>query len=194
MTARNISLIVEDAAWRKAGLDLVRIRAAARLALLRGLDHPSTNPTRPQNLCLHPSPLAAEEGRHGRFHRRSGAGEGLKQRQLTILLTNDTRQRALNAQFRGKDAPTNVLSFPAGRGSSYLGDVAIAFGVTSREAASSGIPLLAHTLHLTVHGVLHLLGYDHVKAREALTMERLEIAILAGLGLPSPYTRAAAAE
>jgi probable rRNA maturation factor len=99
----------------------------------------------------------------------------------------------LNAQFRGKDAPTNVLSFPAARADGYLGDVAIAFGVSTREAAAAGIGLEAHTLHLAVHGVLHLLGYDHVRNSEARVMERLEVAILNELGLPSPYARATAA-
>jgi probable rRNA maturation factor len=100
---------------------------------------------------------------------------------------------ALNSQFRGKDAPTNVLSFPAAETDGYLGDVAIALGVTSHEAAASGISLEDHTLHLVVHGVLHLLGYDHVRSREARVMERLELTILDGLGIPSPYARASAA-
>ncbi|HEX4080706.1 MAG TPA: rRNA maturation RNase YbeY [Rhizomicrobium sp.] len=112
---------------------------------------------------------------------------------LTILLTHDGRLRELNARFRGKDAATNVLSFPAaGNVEGYLGDVAIALGVTRRESATAGVTLEAHTLHLGVHGVLHLLGYDHVLAREARAMERLEIAVLHELGLPSPSARAAA--
>jgi probable rRNA maturation factor len=112
---------------------------------------------------------------------------------MTIVLTNDERLRALNAQFRGKDAPTNVLSFSSGAGMDlYLGDVAIALGVASRETAAAGISLEAHTLHLVVHGVLHLLGYDHLRNREAQVMESLEVAILEQLGIPSPYARAAA--
>jgi probable rRNA maturation factor len=112
---------------------------------------------------------------------------------LTILLTHDARLRELNVRFRGKDAATNVLSFPAARNpEGYLGDVAIALGVTRRESATAGVTLEAHTLHLGVHGVLHLLGYDHVLAREARAMERLEIAVLHELGLPSPYACAAA--
>ena len=113
--------------------------------------------------------------------------------QLTILLSRDARLRALNMQFRGIDAPTNVLAFPAaGTPETYLGDVAVALGVAEREAARAGIGLSAHTLHLTVHGVLHLLGYDHVSTGEARNMERLEIAILHELGLANPYARAAA--
>ncbi len=107
---------------------------------------------------------------------------------ITVLLTGDERLRALNAQFRKKDKPTNVLSFPAAV-SGYLGDVAIAYGATSREAKSDGKTLAGHVLHLTVHGVLHLLGYDHEKAREAEIMEGLETDILAELGIPDPYAR-----
>jgi|HubBroStandDraft_6_1064221.scaffolds.fasta_scaffold318369_2 probable rRNA maturation factor len=113
--------------------------------------------------------------------------------ELTLLLTHDERLRALNAQFRGIDAPTNVLAFPAAATSeAYLGDVALALGVAEREAAKAGIGLCAHALHLTVHGVLHLLGYDHVSLREAGIMERLETEILRELGLASPYARIAA--
>jgi probable rRNA maturation factor len=112
---------------------------------------------------------------------------------LTILLADDAKLEALNAQFRGKPKPTNVLSFPAGS-DAYLGDVAIAYGVTAREARDAAKSIHDHTLHLAVHGVLHLLGYDHESAREARIMEPLEIAILAKLGIADPYavrTRAA---
>ena len=105
---------------------------------------------------------------------------------LTILLADDARLEALNAQFRGKRKPTNVLSFP-GAGDDYLGDVAIAYGVTAREAGEAGKSIHDHALHLAVHGVLHLLGYDHESAREARIMEPLEIAILAKLGIADPY-------
>jgi probable rRNA maturation factor len=105
---------------------------------------------------------------------------------LTILLADDAKLEALNAQFRGKPKPTNVLSFPAGS-DAYLGDVAIAYGVTAREAQAAGKSIHDHTLHLAVHGVLHLLGYDHESAREARIMEPLEIAILAKLGIADPY-------
>jgi probable rRNA maturation factor len=105
---------------------------------------------------------------------------------LTVLLTTDDRVRALNKQHRGKDKPTNVLSFPS-ENLDYLGDVAIAYGVTAREAEESGKPLANHAIHLTVHGVLHLLGYDHEKPREAEAMEALETAILAAMGIADPY-------
>jgi probable rRNA maturation factor len=107
---------------------------------------------------------------------------------LAILLTDDARQQGLNAEFRGKDAATNVLSFPAaGPAADGLGDIALAFGVCAREAAEQGKTLGAHLQHLTTHGVLHLLGYDHESDAEAEAMEAKERAILAGLGVADPY-------
>jgi len=114
------------------------------------------------------------------------AGEELGS--LTVLLTDDQSVRELNANFRGKDAATNVLSFPAPPNpEDHLGDVALAYGVCAREAAEQGKPLGHHLQHLTVHGVLHLLGYDHIGDDEAEAMEGLERTVLAGLGVPDPY-------
>jgi probable rRNA maturation factor len=163
MSNGGIFVNVEEPAWKKSGVDFASMKSAARLTLERGIV--------------------------SSFLPRAGAGEKNGPR-ATVLLANDERLRALNAQFRGKDAPTNVLAFPTHEADGYVGDVAIALGVATREAAASGIGLKAHTLHLVVHGVLHLLGYDHVLSREASVMERLEIAILDELGLPSPYARA----
>jgi probable rRNA maturation factor len=110
---------------------------------------------------------------------------------LTILLTDDAQLRALNEKFRGKPVSTNVLSFPSGgSGGDYLGDVAIAYGVSAREAGVAGKSLSAHVAHLAIHGVLHLLGYDHVTLREARVMEPLETAILDEMGISDPYTGA----
>ena len=107
---------------------------------------------------------------------------------LVILLTNDAEVRDLNARFRGKDQPTNVLSFPAGANPhGHLGDVALALGVCAGEAAAQGKPLAHHLQHLVAHGVLHLVGYDHQDDGEAETMEALEREILATLGVPDPY-------
>lgn len=107
-------------------------------------------------------------------------------RALTILLSGDAHLKELNALFRGRAKPTNVLSFPASE-ANYLGDVAIAYGVASREAKSEGKPFAAHAAHLAIHGVLHLLGYDHENEHEAKIMEALEARILARLGIADPY-------
>jgi probable rRNA maturation factor len=187
MSARDISIIVEDAAWKESGVTRARVKSAAAMALTR-----STFLSRAKRGGV------ALKGRRGQTAREAPstptlrAGEEMNPR-LTLLLTNDERLRTLNAQFRGKDTPTNVLSFPAEDPGGYLGDIAIAFGVTTREAAAAGISVEFHTLHLAVHGVLHLLGYDHVRNSEARIMERLEIAILDELGIPDPYARAAVA-
>ena len=105
---------------------------------------------------------------------------------FTLLLTSDKALRALNRQFRGKDKATNVLSFPAQ--GAYAGDIAIAHGVTAREAKAAGKPFADHAAHLVVHGVLHLAGHDHVRVRDAKVMEPLEVKILARLGIADPYT------
>jgi len=108
--------------------------------------------------------------------------------EVTVLLTGDRRLRELNAYFRGKDKATNVLSFSPGRDdASYLGDIALAFGVVSKEARAQRKTLPEHAAHLAIHGVLHLLGHDHEKANEAKRMEALEIALLEHLGIANPY-------
>ena len=118
------------------------------------------------------------------------AGGGKKAASLTILLSDDARLKALNHDFRGKNKPTNVLSFPAGA-DTYLGDIAIAYGVTTREAKAQGKRFADHAAHLVVHGVLHLLGFDHERAADAKRMEPLEVKILARLGIADPYEKAA---
>ena len=107
---------------------------------------------------------------------------------VTLLLTDDETVRDLNQRFRQQDKPTNVLSFPApANPERFLGDVALAYGVCAREAGEQGKPLAHHLQHLVAHGVLHLLGYDHIGDDEAEAMEGLERAVLAGLGVPDPY-------
>jgi probable rRNA maturation factor len=105
---------------------------------------------------------------------------------LTLLLADDDRLHALNRDFRGKNRPTNVLSFPAGD-DGYLGDIALAYGVTAEEAKAAKKTIADHATHLVVHGVLHLLGYDHETERDARIMEPLEVEILAKLGISDPY-------
>lgn len=107
---------------------------------------------------------------------------------LTILLSNDAKLKELNALFRGKNKPTNVLSFPADPNpDAHLGDVAIAYGVVKREADESGKRFADHLAHLAIHGALHLLGHDHEKPKEAARMEGLEREILAEFGIADPY-------
>jgi probable rRNA maturation factor len=115
--------------------------------------------------------------------------------ELSLVLTGDAEQRDLNRRYRGRDAPTNVLSFPAGAAAAppdkprLLGDVVLACETLAREAAEQHKPFPDHLRHLVVHGVLHLLGYDHQEEREARRMEALESAILRRLGVPDPYRR-----
>jgi probable rRNA maturation factor len=109
---------------------------------------------------------------------------------LAIVLTNDSTIRKLNRTWRGKDEPTNVLAFPARQQASPqgpLGDVVIAYETLAREAKAESKPFSHHLAHLAVHGFLHLCGYDHETGRQAATMERLEVAILARLRIPDPY-------
>jgi probable rRNA maturation factor len=111
--------------------------------------------------------------------------------ELAIVLTDDSAIRALNRQWRGKDAATNVLSFPAAEPQPgapvLLGDIMIAYETAAREAAGENKLFMHHLVHLAVHGFLHLVGYDHAAEKEANAMERLEIAILARLGVADPY-------
>lgn len=114
-----------------------------------------------------------------------------KATELAIRLVDDQEGRTLNRDYRGKDYPTNVLSFPAelppGVGLPLIGDLAICAPVVLREAAEQGKPPRHHWAHMTVHGVLHLLGYDHIVEAEAEAMEALETHILARLEIPDPY-------
>ena len=119
----------------------------------------------------------------------------IREADLAIRIVDEKEGRSLNHHYRGKDYATNVLSFPAelpeglpkGVKLPLLGDLVLCSPVIAREAREQGKPLLAHYAHLTVHGALHLLGWDHEDAREAEAMEQLERQILAGIGLPDPY-------
>lgn len=161
--------IIEDARWQAADLPALAERAA--LAVLGDLGHDT----------------AAHE--------------------ISVLGCDDARIAALNAEFREKPAPTNVLSWPAlalappAPGAhppppvapalpgmaQELGDIAISWDTCTREAAAAHKPLNDHTTHLLVHAVLHLLGYDHIRDRDATLMESLESRILGKLGIPDPY-------
>ena len=151
-------------------------------------------------------PQAEAEAERAAHAALAAACPGLDAAELSLLLADDAALRELNRHWRGKDAPTNVLSFaatPARPGEVprpalpgmplILGDIAIAAETCAREAALQGKSRAQHLVHLVVHGVLHLLGYDHETEAEAEEMERLEIGILAGLGLPDPYAEPAEA-
>jgi probable rRNA maturation factor len=118
--------------------------------------------------------------------------------EISVSLTGDEQVRALNAKWRGKDKPTNVLSFPMAEERDLaaaniadtellLGDIVLARGVCETEAREKGISVADHALHLVVHGTLHLLGYDHGAERDAADMEAREVRALARLGITNPY-------
>ena len=125
--------------------------------------------------------------------RAAVAALGDREGGIVILLTDDETARDLNDRFRGKDRPTNVLSFPAAEmpgvaGPTPLGDIVLAYGVCAAEAEEQSKTLRNHLTHLVVHGVLHLLGRDHEIDAEAEAMEGEERVILASLGVSDPYT------
>ena len=128
-----------------------------------------------------------------RVERAATAALGAIDGDVVVLLTDDAAVQELNARFRDKDRPTNVLSFPAAESAApHLGDLVLAFGVCAAEARAQGKGLADHLSHLTVHGVLHLLGRDHEAEAEAEAMEAEERAILASLGVADPYRTDAA--
>lgn len=148
-------------------------------------------------------PALAERAGRGAL---AGVGMPVEGFQVSLLGCDDARIAVLNADFRGKPTPTNVLSWPSDeRGAEFagdvperpspgapgdpesLGDIAIAWETCAREAQEQGKTMADHVAHLLVHGVLHLLGYDHVDAEDAALMEALEVRILASLGVSDPY-------
>ena len=142
------------------------------------------------------SPLwKAQRGADAMLRRALAAAAALvpSDGELAVVLTDDAAIRALNRDWRGKDAATNVLSFPAKearpdrRAPRLLGDIVIAYETVAREAAAEGKPFIHHLAHLAVHGFLHLVGYDHEANEDADAMEGLEIAILARLDVPDTY-------
>ena len=159
----SIAISTEDPSWDKLAPDVARVlRRAARDALAQ----------------------AKADGWKG-----SRVGH-----EISFVLTDDKRMRALNRAYRAKDKPTNVLSFAALDANRpkigmpwLLGDVVLASGVIAREAKAQRKSFTHHLTHLAVHGVLHLLGYDHEQDRDAETMEALEIAALAKMGIANPY-------
>lgn len=111
--------------------------------------------------------------------------------ELVIRIVDENESAELNQQYRHKADPTNVLAFPfetpAGVETALLGDIVICAPLVEKEAAAANKPMQAHWAHLVIHGVLHLLGYDHINDSDAMVMESLEIAILTALGFANPY-------
>lgn len=113
--------------------------------------------------------------------------------QVTLLLTDDAEMRVLNRTWRGKDAATNVLSFPAGDAigePGALGDIVLAYETMLKEAREQNVAFADHASHLVVHGMLHLAGFDHAEDAEAERMQTLETSALASLGIADPYAEA----
>ncbi|MCI2395320.1 rRNA maturation RNase YbeY [Aliiroseovarius sediminis] len=161
-----VDVVFEDDRWNAAGLEVLADHAAQATLAHLGLTPPF--------------------------------GDGFE---VSLLACDDKRIAALNADFRDKPTPTNVLSWPSEDRASdqpggdphtptdpELGDIAIAFDTCTREAAAQGKQFPAHVTHLLVHGMLHLLGYDHIDDKDAALMEGLEVEILGKMGICNPYT------
>lgn len=146
-------------------------------------------------------PLAAIERDVAGAAEAVAAELGIAASEACLALSSDEEVARLNAAYRGKPAPTNVLSFPARHArpeeaetSRFLGDLVLARETLLREAAELGLPFEHHLQHLVVHGLLHLLGYDHEDDADAHVMEALEVRILARLGIANPYLAAEEAQ
>ena len=174
----GVEIEVEAEAWRALPELESLVREAASLAL----SHREAGgvPAKPGSGALAVAPSTAP--------RSLSPADAVEDASFAILLTDDAAVRELNRQWRGKDQPTNVLSFPAAETAApWLGDVALAWETCAREAAEQNKAPAHHVTHLVVHGVLHLLGWDHQTDAEAESMEALERDILARLGVPDPY-------
>jgi probable rRNA maturation factor len=126
-----------------------------------------------------------------KFQQWAGAIQSESDQEVSLRIVDETEMVQLNQQYRKKTGPTNVLSFPAdlpdGVNVPFLGDIIICAPVVAIEAASQGKSLDSHWAHMTVHGILHLQGYDHIDKSEAEIMENLEIQIMSELGFANPY-------
>lgn len=150
------------------------------------------SPEAPIELDLQSACSAPDLPEEDSFRRWAGlALQSKPGHELTIRLVDEAESQSLNRQYRGKDAPTNVLSFPADLPPELniplLGDLVICAQVVAREALEQDKPLEAHWAHMVIHGCLHLLGYDHSEDSEAEQMEALERQLLAQLGIADPY-------
>jgi probable rRNA maturation factor len=185
---------------RASGIGQMELRSRARQ---RSYSSPRPKAQSPKPARA-PAPLAVDVSRSvngwapARADLAAWAGAALGRRargsELSVRLVGPRESRTLNARYRRRDKPTNVLSFPAGDGQDArgltpqpLGDLVICPAVLRAEARAQGKSVRAHWAHLVVHGTLHLVGYDHERARDAARMERREIAVLRELGFDNPY-------
>lgn len=182
MPAGNIEVVVADAGWRRL---LPRAELLARRAVAATLASEGFGLSADQSSDWSEAPNGAR-GQCREAKAADAAARRSRGYSVTVLLTDDRAIRRLNAEHRGKDKPTNVLSFPQEVGD-HLGDIALALGVVRREAAQGGRRLEAHFAHLVAHGTLHLLGHDHLEAGEARRMEWAEARVMARLRLPNPW-------
>jgi probable rRNA maturation factor len=155
------------------------MKAEATQRLVLEVQHATEVSDVPDEQALHASALAA-------------LGDEPAPVELVIRIVDEPESRALNARYRGKDKPTNILSFPfeapPGIEMNLLGDLVICAAVVAREAREQHKPLDHHWAHMVVHGVLHLRGYNHLDDKQASEMETLEKQILEGFGIADPYT------
>jgi probable rRNA maturation factor len=194
-----ISITVADRAWSK----VPRLHRLARHAAKQALDYVVSPTPSPEVRAKRASKGGAQYGtavpRSGAPFEapalRASAPQGSRKApsesfDVAIRFTSDTEVADLNKRWRGKNRATNVLSFPTplqSRQSGQLGDIVLASGVVAAEAKDQGKSVEAHTAHLIVHGVLHLLGFDHQAKHQASRMEKAEVAILARMGYENPY-------
>ncbi|HVT34911.1 MAG TPA: rRNA maturation RNase YbeY [Nevskiaceae bacterium] len=143
----------------------------------------SASPSVQVQRCVPPAGVPAGSSLRAWAQAALGRARG----ELTIRIVDAGESHALNKQYRGKDKPTNVLSFQGDRAAQTLGDLVICAPVVAREAREQGKSPRAHWAHMVVHGCLHLIGYDHERDRDAEKMEALEKKILRKLGYPDPY-------
>jgi probable rRNA maturation factor len=183
MSEPNIIVAVEAGDWPPKR----KLQALAKRAVMAAVQAVS------QEALRNPSPSPSPHPASPRLRRTGAGGEP---QELSVVFSDDAWMRRLNKTFRGKDKPTNVLSFPQAGGASLgnqallLGDVILAAETVAREAKLADKPLEDHMAHLIIHGFLHLLGYDHQGEAEAEKMEQLERVALETLGISDPYAPA----
>ncbi|MFM9890415.1 MAG: rRNA maturation RNase YbeY [Rickettsiales bacterium] len=180
-TLNAITILTHDARW-------ARLRPVMREVVIHCLDSPLEGESKSVQRDSVGGNAAATPP-HG-FARANPAPPQGGSYQVTLVLTNDAEVKALNHQYRSKNKPTNVLSFPDGseiEGVTQLGDVVLSYDTLIAEARAQKKSLKSHAMHLAIHGTLHLLGFDHETDAQAHAMETLEIKLLARMGIANPY-------